>query len=412
MNQSDRNRPEPAARWRRLTGLIGIAALTAAAAACTESGGGSDGDAATTAEGGTVDATGLLEMANESIRLEKELEAAEDRVVAECLEAQGFTVHDLRELGQNDPYELETLVDYYPTDGFLPEADVAAEWGFGWWAETEEMFDSEETQQYSEETWAASLDDEPVFDNTAFESLPDDERRAWSVAFQGEAATAALEYTGEGPDDGAGTAEDGSLEFGDGETPSSPKPGGCQLEMIEALYGEPRQVPIGEGEDYLVWEWRPVAPVVDQDAIDADYAERMADAGGDFLSCLDEAGYPGWEFNETATLAMADYSSMLYTGEPFDPGPPMDGEAPADTDPPVPDLPEDVPEDFDGKRAFEVDMAVAFAACGDRTGYRETALTTYDAVIGEHYAAIETDTYAWQDQIREFTVAAQELIAA
>ena len=57
-------------------------------------------------------------------------------------------------------------------------------------------------------------------------------------------------------------------------------------------------------------------------------------------------------------------------------------------------------------------MAVAFAACGDDTGYREAATSAYDAVVAEQYAAIEVETYAWQDQIRDYTAKAQELIAA
>ncbi|GAA2170335.1 MULTISPECIES: hypothetical protein [Glycomyces] len=392
--------------WRLAAGLIGAAAL-AATAACTESG----GDASeATADPEVVDAAGLLEMANESVRLSKELDAAESRVIAECLEAQGFDVHDQRELGQNEPYEVASLVDAYPTAEFLPEADIAAEWGFGWWAQTAEMFDSEETQDYYAEAYPDPFADQPVFDNSEFESLPDDERRAWSVAYQGEEATAALEYTGE-PSEEEASSEDGSLDFGDGETPSAPKPGGCQLEMITAIYGEPKQVEIDLDGGYLVWEWRPEQPEIEYESIEAEFAGRMADAEAGFLSCIDEAGYPGWEFDEGGRLAMNDYSAMLYTGEPFDPGAPPGEEPPVDTSPPAPDLPDDVPDDFEGKRAYEVDMAVAFAACGDDTGYREAATSAYDAVVAEQYAAIEVETYAWQDQIRDYTVKAQELIA-
>jgi hypothetical protein len=182
--------------------------------------------------------------------------------------------------------------------------------------------------------------------------------------------------------------------------------------MIEALYGEPKQVELDFDGGYLDWQWRPMQPEADYDAMETGYAERMADHHAGFLGCIDEAGYPGWEFDERGALAMRDYSAMLYTGEPYEfevmPG----DEAPVDTSPPVPDLPEDVPGDFDGKRAYEVDMAVAFADCGDSTGYREIADSTFDSVVAEQYAAIEVDTYAWQEQIREYTVKAQELIAS
>jgi hypothetical protein len=406
MRKTERN-GLPAPRWRHTAALIGI---LAAAAACTDAGGGSD-EATDKAEGDAVDAAGLLEMVNENIRLTKELDAAEDRVIADCLEEQGFTVHDQRELGQHEPIVLLSLVDYYPTRDFLPEADIAAEWGFGWWAETEEMFDSQETQDYYEATFPDSFtDDAPEFDNSAFESLPDDERRAWRVAYQGEEATSALEGTWT-PEDGTESSEDGSLDFGDGATPSGPKPGGCQLEMIEALYGEPRQVEIDIDGGYLDWQWRPAEPSVDFDAIEAAYAERTAGSQGGFLDCIGEAGYSGWEFNESGRLAMLDYSAMLYTGEPFDPGFTPEGGTSSYMNPPVPDLPRDVPADFEGKRAFEVDMAVAFAACGDETGYRSSADSAYDAIVAEQYTAIETDTFAWQEEIRGYTAKAQELIA-
>jgi hypothetical protein len=413
VNKPDKHRRRRSAPiWTTTAGLLGLAVL-AATAACSESSG-VDTEATADATGGEVDAAAqLIEMLNESSRLASELDEAESRIIAECLEAQGFTVHDQRELGQNEPYEVESLVDYYPTDEFLPEVDIATEYGFGWWAQTDEMFDSQETQDYYEATWAAEFADEPGFDNSAFESLPDDERRAWNVAYQGEEATAALEGTGEPNGDGAGTTEDGSLEFGDGETPSAPKPGGCQLEMITVLYGEPQQVEIDLDGGYLFWEWRPQPPEVNFDAIDAEYADRMVDAQGGFLSCVAGRGYPGWEFNDSGSLSMIDYSSLLYTGEVYDESwVPDEAAVEEDTSPPVPDLPEDAPDDFEGRRAYEVEMAVAFAECGDESGYRATATATYDAVMAEQYAAIETETYAWQDQIRERTVKAQELIAA
>jgi hypothetical protein len=410
VSRTDKDRRgRSASGWKYTAGLIGVAAL-AASAACTDSGGEAS-DAGESPAEEAVDAAGLIEMVNESFRLDKELAAAEDRVIAECLAAQGFTVNDLRYMGQYEPVEVEALTDFYPADSFLPEVDIAAEYGFGWWAETAEMFDSQETQDYYAATWGAEMEDEEEFDNSAFESLPDDERRAWSVAYQGEEATAALEYGGEAPEEEA-SAEDGSLEFGDGEVESTPKPGGCQLEMITALYGEPRQVEVDDAGDLLQWVWRPEMPFVDAEAIGTEYADRMVDAQPGFLTCVADRGYPGWEFADDGTLAMFDYSSLLYTGEVYEEEPiPGEEPPPADTSPPVPDLPEDVPDDFDGKRDFEVAMAVAFAECGDETGYRESATATYDAVNAEQYAAIEVDMYAWQDEIRDATARAQELIA-
>ncbi|PRY56007.1 hypothetical protein B0I28_111113 [Glycomyces artemisiae] len=358
--------------------------------------------------GGLLDAAQLIEIANENIRLDMELSAAEDRIIAECLEAQGFTVHDMVYLGQNEPYEVDTVVYSYPADPFLPTVDDAAQYGFGWWADTEEMWESQETQDYYEAT--SDLGPEtPEFDNSAFDALSEAERRAWRVAYQGEEAVEALEYDPEAGGEDAGGGEDGALDFGGGGE-SGPEPGGCQLEMIEQLYDAPYQVEI-EGTDQVDWEWRPRAPEIDLEAAGAEYAARIADANGGFLDCIDERGYPGWEFNDEGTLAMIDYSSLLYTGETYDEGVPDGEDRAEDTNPPVPDLPEDVPDDFDGKRAYETDMAVAFAECGDETGYRDTATSTYDQVVAELYTAIETDIYAWQGEIKDYTAKAQELIS-
>jgi hypothetical protein len=394
------------------TGAAGLAGLAVLVAAGACSGPGADPEANETVAGAeAADAATLLEMVNEGYRLDKELSAAEDRIIAECLEAQGFTVHDKRYMGQYEPVESDSLAEFYPAGEFLPEADVAAKWGFGWWAQTAEMFESEETQLYYEELWGFEDDDEPVFDNAEFESLSDDDRRAWSVAYQGEEATAALEYDGGAPEDDTSTG-DGSLEFGDSGVQAGPEPGGCQAEMITALYGEAELVPIDGDAEFMDWRWRPEMPVIDLDAVEAEYAVRMADAEGAFLSCLADGGFPGWEFDERGVLAMLDYSSLLYTGEvASDEDLAADMGVEPDPAPPVPDLPEDVPDDFEGKRAFEIQMAQVFAACGDDSGYRAAATSTYDTVLVERYTAIETDTYAWQDEMRAAITAAQDLIA-
>ncbi|MEU6859262.1 hypothetical protein AB0B28_10385 [Glycomyces sp. NPDC046736] len=390
-------------RRPRAAALSLIAAAALATTACTES---SDPNTQTAAEGGTVDPSQLVEMVNEGLRLEQELTAAEYRIITECLEAQGFTIHDQRYVGQNNLYEVESLVDHYPTSEFLPEADAAAEWGFGWWAEQDS--ESDEAQAYYEEAFDFPWDDEPVFDNDAFESQPDADRRAWAVAYHGEEMVADLEGTGEAS---GGSAEDGELEF-EGGTQTGPKPGGCLLEMIESLYGDLRQVEIDPESGSMTWQWELTAPSIDLDAVTERYAADTAEAQEPFLSCLAEGGHPGWVFGEDGRLAMSDYSSLLYTGEIYEEEWLGDGPRPADTTPPVPDLPGDAPTDYEGQRAYEIDMAVAFAACADDTGYRETADTAYETILADQYAAIETETYAWQEEMRQLITKAQEIIGA
>ncbi|MCH7232215.1 hypothetical protein L0U85_15320 [Glycomyces sp. L485] len=122
-----------------------------------------------------------------------------------------------------------------------------------------------------------------------------------------------------------------------------------------------------------------------------------------------ERGRGEWRFAEDGRLHTASYGLRFY----------LDGrsgidesfESEGETEiPEAPALPDDIPADFDDKRAYEADIAVDFAECGDETGYRQTATEAWEAAHAEQYAAIEAETYAWQEEMRADIERAQDLI--
>ncbi|MCH7232216.1 hypothetical protein L0U85_15325 [Glycomyces sp. L485] len=394
---------------KRASALLGAAALVATSS-CGVYGGDDEG-------GG--DETRLVELMNETYGLEADLSEAEYRIIQNCLEEQGHTVHDQWEMQTWEAFELESLTDYYPYESFLPEADSAAKWGFGQWSNAEEAWESGEADEYQDER---SGEDEEGFDdvdNSEFESLSPQEQFDWYSAYYGD------EYAHEyyswtlDPEDGLEDGEpyeeelleeesDGELEV-EGESYDEPKPGGCKLEMIEALYGEPRQVTNDEGGEgtHTYWEWRPSGPEeeADWEELSLTYRAAVQDEEYAFLDCIAEAGYGDWEFSEWGELLIWRYFEPVYFEDEEASMVYADGYAPETPEPPA-----DVPSDYEGKKAWEIDMAVGFVECGESTGYRDAAERAWDETQLDHYLAMEEDMFAHQEQMREAIAKAQDLI--
>jgi hypothetical protein len=345
----------------------------------------------------------LVDLLNESARIEADLDAAENRIIRACLETQGFTAHDEEEMATPDPLELEDLAGgVYPHDASFPDPEGAAEYGFGVWAESEEAMESGEAEDYqqTEGEWVDAPD--PV-DNAAFLALPEDERRAWYVAYVGEEKAAGYnwKFTSDGDE------LSGAVLFSDDEMDAlHAEPGGCELAMIEAVYGEPELIePEHEDEGFDRWVYRPENPVHGADVlatVETAYAEAMVDAQAAFVGCLAERGHPGWEFTESGGLPVWEYFAPLY----------MDEELleESDTGAEAPVLPADLPDDYEGRRAYETAVAVDFTECDAETGYTETSTKTYDAAHVDLYTTIEQDLFAWQEEMREALERAQEVI--
>lgn len=401
-------------------GLVGIAVALAATAACSGGDGtdGPGGDEGGGTAAGSFDEARLVEMVNETHRLTAELDAVELRLMQRCLEDRGFTVHDqLYFAPQPEPAETETLFDYYPYDGWLLEKEEAERFGFGSWSWTDEGRDSDLAAEYDEYRGVETGDGDGAFaagspeaggagfENDAFEALSPQDQYDWYVAFYGEAIAADENGYLVGEDRApAEEADEGEIDMDEQPDYVEPEPGGCKREMIDALYeGLELVVEGGEGEEYSAayWHYRPATPTEDFAAmaeVKTRYRERIAGAEGDLVDCLAERGRPGWAFDEEGSLPISDYLYELYTGE-------------ADVHD-HPDLPDDAPADYEGKLAFEIALAVDVAECGDETGFRETAHQAHEDTQADYYLSIETETYAWQDQIRGILTHAQELLEA
>jgi len=393
----------------RAAGVLTLALTLAAAAACTDD----PKDGGDAAEGQVFDEDRLIEMIDESARLEYELEAAELRVMQRCLEDNGFTVHDQLYFGSSpEPEETETLVDYYPFEGWLPEVEEAAQYGFGIWANSDEGSGTDEAEAYREDQGimddgdlmsGASPEGGDLFDNSAFEALSPQEQYDWYVAFWGEEAAAQEmgHLVGEDSSSDSASVDYGELDLEDEPEYVQPEPGGCQREMIDALYDGDMQVVEEGGEEYtsVVWQYRPVNPTWTLESMQEFktlYREEIAEAEVKLVDCLAERGHPDWEFDEEGGLPVTDYFYELYTGESD-----VDG---------YPALPDDAPADYEGQKEFELAFATDLAECGDETGFREAATTAFEENQEEYYLSVETATYAWQDEVRGILTKAQEVL--
>lgn len=344
----------------------------------------------------------LTEMYNESVSLIEELDAAEARIVQTCLEEQGFDVHPPEEFTSWPPEPRESFMDQAPYDGFLPTVEEAAHRGFWQWSKisgAEEFEDGTLYAEYQEHERAVygplGLEElgEEVLE---FYLLDEADQYAWYIAYAGEAWAAGAhgELAGVEPavnDDGEAVA-------------TAPRPEGCKGQMVEAVYGG-----FGESEDPEYWDLsmvRPQQPDGDWTAMNDRYAERTADAEGDFLDCLSDRGREGWEFYEGDMLVhmylheAGEGEFALHSWE--------------DSGTRWPDPPEDVPaaDDVAGWLAFERALAVDFAECGDETGFREAAAHAWEQAQLHYYLDIEEATFAWQEEMRGYLEKAQEVLGA
>lgn len=389
---------------------LALAALSAAAlAACTDSGEGErDANAASEPAVGSAD---VLEALNQSAQLEAELYTAEARIIQQCMEDQGFTVHDQNKLAMPPATERSTLVDYYPHAIYLPETADAQAWGFGQWTTTEDSAGSPEAADYFASLQEGAPEEWVPPENGEWDALSPDERYEWYLAYYGEEKGAVYgesflnpaadleDMEAEGPAGG----EDGELDFGE-DASEEIRPGGCELAMIEALYGEPERSEDDEGN--VTWTFRPESPLGDEfhNQNRVEYGGRIAEPGSAFLDCVAERGHTGWTFDDGGNLPVADYWLLVYHREE------LVGLMEGETVPGMPEHPEDMPEDYEGQREYEIEMAVDFAECGDETGFREAAATAWEELLAERYQALEQDLYAWQDEMRTALDRAQDVL--
>jgi hypothetical protein len=343
----------------------------------------------------------LTDMYNEGVRLDMELTAAEARIVQDCLERQGFTVHSPDEFAYFGLTERETFLDEGPYETFLPTVEEARLRGVFQWVNldgAETIEDGVPWAAHEASMAAQGMSDSPpegVGTGEFFELSPE-EMYDWYVAYGGETWA---EYQ-----QGYLVGIDASKTDASGEQVYvNPPPGGCELEMVEAVYGEPEEQDNAE-ESFNDWVWRPEQPGGDWEAMNERYTERTEDAEAPLLDCLDERGFGGWEFHN-GHLAVHDY--LFESGEGQHPYHSYEDEGGA-----WPDPPEDVPDESDtqGWLDFEREQTVVLAECGDESGYREAAVHAWEQAQLRYYLDIEDDVYAWQEEMRGYLATAQEVI--
>jgi hypothetical protein len=385
----------------------------------------------------------LLSMLNESSRIESELVTAENRIVQNCLEEAGFTVHEPYSFEDWGTYEQESLAEYAPHEDFLLDLEEAKEYGYGAWADTTEAQESGEAEEYwthQEEQWQEEEgEDEWVEpDTTEWDALDPGDQYDWYVAYQGEEYA---EYRNGSRDSYIASMseeelseeeyealeeeaaeeeiveEEGEISVDEEYFDAEPKPGGCQLEMIEALYGEANLVEVTIEEEegtWSYWKYRPENAAYGEDdgeamneGINADYIAAMSDLQGKYLDCITERGYADFSFDEYNSLPVRMWLyEIYYEGVPEEERMVSYGDEEQD----LPPLPDDMPADYEAKKAFEIQMATDFTECGDEVGYADASEKAYKEANIKAYEAIEEDFYAWQQEMQDALTKAQEML--
>jgi hypothetical protein len=385
-------------RTSRLRGAAAFAAIGTllAAGACGGEGGADEsGGAAVEANPDAVaEAERLYQIVNDSRRIEDELTGIEHRVAKRCLEDAGFGVHD--------PLVFqESRISEYGAAGYLSDApdqavptpEAAEQWGFGVWAEfvhnpgnedlAEELMTPEARTAFNH---LAEGGEGP--DTSEWDAQDPEYQAAWIEAWTGAPS---LDDSMKGPER-------------DSEAPM----GGCQLEMVETMYGEPYTVEVEgggeEGEDGSYTTTHRPSPIFDLEELEnADgLLERLDGENDAFDSCLIDKGYEGWEIGDF-NLPLWSYFGPMYDPAYFEQfGDEEGGEAP--------EGPDEVPSDFMGVLELERAMAVDFAACGQESGLRTAIEEGWAAMLVERYQPIETDMVAWQTEMQGHLDEAQEYL--
>jgi hypothetical protein len=341
-----------------------------------------------------AEAERLYQIVNDNRAVTDELTEIEHRVTKRCLEDEGFTVHD--EMAFQESHTAAYGAGGYLTDApvrAVPTPEAAEQWGFGVWAEfvrnpgNEDLADELLTPEARTAFGILGEEDTGGPDTSEWDAEDQDYQAAWIEAYTGAPA-----ITG-----GVKGAER------DGEAP----PGGCWLEMVETIYGEPYMA-TSEGEDGEEGgehaETHEPSPVFTLEEIE-DYSALYAavrDEADAFDGCLIDAGYEGWELGDEFYPPLWQYFGQMYDPAYFE-------EYGEDTE--VPEGPEDVPSDFTGVLELEKAMAADFAACGEESGLRKAIEEAWAAMLVEAYQPIETELVAWQEEMQGHLDNAQDYLS-
>lgn len=377
---------------RGAAALAAIGALLAAGACGGEAEGDEGGAAVEAGSDAVSEAERLYQMINDSRRIDDELTEIEHRVAKRCLEDAGFSVHDPMVFQETD-YAAYGAAGYMTDapDQAVPAPEAAEQWGFGIWVEfvrdpgnedlAEELLTPEARAAFNipEEDYV-----EP--DTGEWEAEGEEYQAAWIEAWTGAPA---YDSSVKGPEE-------------DGEAPM----GGCELEMVETIYGEPYTVEVEEdgeeGSYTLTHRPSPMAELEEFEDPDA-LLGRLDGENDAFDSCLIDKGYEGWEIGTDFSPPLWNYFGTMYAPDYF-------AEYGGEEEIEVPEGPDDVPGDFLGVLELERAMAVDFAACGQESGLRAAVEEGWAAMLVEQYRPIETDMVAWQEEMQGHLDNAQDYL--
>jgi hypothetical protein len=367
-------------------GVLAAAACSAEAVTGTETAGES-GEAVSDT---VAEAQRLFQIVNESSAIEDELIQIEHRITKRCMEDEGFSVHDPM-LFQHTDYAAYSAAGYLSSAPLqaIPTPGDAEQWGFGTWAQ---FVRNPGNEDYAEELLTPEAmtafgilpEEEYGLDTSEWDAQDAEYQAAWIEAYSG--APAHISDV-KGPEI-------------DHEAP----PGGCWLEMVETIYGEPHLIEY-EGEDgeeggsySAAHAPNPIYTIEEFEEPDELYTAVQAEVVA-FETCLIDGGYQEWELDESLSLPLWEYFGQMYDPAYFEQFEPEG---------PSPELPEEVPADFMGVLELERAMATDFAACGRESGLRAAVEEAWAGMLVEAYAPIETDMVGWQETMQAHLDAAQD----
>lgn len=362
---------------------------------------GSDGDSTETGGAEThVELAPLKAMLEESRQLLAEVVDSQGRLIRDCMVEAGHEVHDEFELLIWDFGKmLLPDVEAGPMS-WLHDREIAEVWGFGIWTSWNEMYGSEEHLEFESLVFDDEVASFATTDNTEFERLSKEEQFAWFVDYYGEERARM--------DQGHLIGE---FTMGPGGLIGTVEPEGCMGEVVDELGLEATFMPQPDfGEEVGTWSTFPPPPGVDlftSPEMQERFREARTSEDG-FLDCVEEAGWGRWDFNQEGNLNARYFIELAYGSmpDPSFPGPEVFSEG-------VPEeVPTDVPTDTAGRQEWESGFAMDLWACVDESGLEADSERAWAQTYGTELMALEEEMYAWQEDMRDLILDAQNLLGA
>ncbi|QSB04550.1 hypothetical protein [Natronoglycomyces albus] len=327
-----------------------------------------------------------LQILNDGIDLENQLSEHEARFLRQCMEDQGFDIHDPLETEAHPEPERDNLTEENPSMPVLLSVEEAEENAFGMWREAPQSGEGpgDGPQRGS--------------DNYEFFEQPADYQRDYYTALYG---TELMEYRS--PWLVQEVEEDAVSETGSMGT--EPKPEGCKGDMVDAVYGGGQIVSETVTDDeWSYFTYRPEMPqlMTWNEQVESMRTDEVVETQLAFETCLADNGQGEWEFDEQGAMQVDVYFTMLYFGTSEALGSDDWYQGPS----PDPSL-----SDYEEIRAHEFDLAGTFAECNEETEASDVIGGAWLELQLEQMRDLESEFVAWQDQMKEHLQDLQALLS-